>query len=207
MLNKNYLPTISKFKVDIDLKKLRDATDKLTEKFVDVKSANPQLCMNHEDLVKDVYDNFDQINLTTTNTVLPFTNNIRERLRRREEHLYNVPTDDYVDSYFESIIDQFSAPSSRIRITRLAPKKTIPFHVDYDVSYAVRCICPVYGGDNVVNLFKRNNKIEAYNLQDGNAYFLNVGLPHAVVNMSDKPRIAFMFSLDGTDDIQELINT
>jgi len=207
MLNKNYLPTISKFKVDIDLKKLRDATDKLTEKFVDVKSANPQLCMNHEDLVKDVYDNFDQINLTTTNTVLPFTNNIRERLRRREEHLYNVPTDDYVDSYFESIIDQFSAPSSRIRITRLAPKKTIPFHVDYDVSYAVRCISPVYGGDNVVNLFKRNNKIEAYNLQDGNAYFLNVGLPHAVVNMSDKPRIAFMFSLDGTDDIQELINT
>lgn len=207
MLNKNYLPTISKFKVDIDLKKLRAATDKLAEKFVDVKSANPQLCMNHEELVKDVYDNFDQINLTTANTVLPFTNNIRERLRRREEHLYNIPTDDYSGSYFESIIDQFSAPSSRIRITRLAPKKTIPFHVDYDVSYAVRCICPIYGGDNVVNLFKRNNKIEAYNLQDGDAYFLNVGLPHAVVNMSDKPRIAFMFSLDGTDDIQDLINT
>jgi len=30
---------------------------------------------------------------------------------------------------------------------------------------------------------------------------LNIGYPHAVVNMSDKPRIALMFSLDGTNDL------
>ena len=118
--------------------------------------------------------------------------------------MYNQPTEDYTGSVFEEIVTQLKAPASRVRITKLAPGKTIPFHVDYDVSYAVRCICPVYGGKNVINLFKRDGKLEAYNLEDGTANFLNIGYPHAVVNMSDQPRIALMFSLDGTDDLTTL---
>jgi len=203
-MNKKDLPTIADLGLEIDLERLRAETDKLAEKFVDVRTANPMLCMNHEELVKDVYDNFEQINLTTPSEILPHTTSIKERLRRKEEHLYNVPTEDYTGSYFEQIVTQCKAPASRIRITKLAPGKTIPWHVDYDVSYAVRCIVPVYGGSNVVNLFKRNGKLEAYNLKDGTANFLNIGYPHAVVNMSDKPRIALMFSLDGTDDIASL---
>ena len=203
-MKKQNLPTISNFNLNIDLDILRQKTEKLVEKFTDVRTANPMLCMNHEELVKDVYDNFEQINLTTPSEILPHTSSIKERLKRREEHLYNVPTEDYTDSIFEEIVTQCKAPASRIRITKLAAGKIIPFHVDYDVSYAVRCICPIYGGENVVNLFKRNNKIEAYNLEDGNAYFLNIGYPHAVVNMSNKPRIALMFSLDGTDDLEHI---
>lgn len=200
-MKKQDLPTIKNFNLDIDLTKLQNATDLLAEKFTDVRSANPMLCDNHMELVNQVYDNFEQINLTTPSEILPYTASIKERLKRKEEHLYNVPTEDYTGSYFEEIVTQLNAPASRIRITKLAPGKVIPFHVDYDVSYAVRCICPVYGDENVVNLFKRNDKIEAYNLENGNAYFLNIGYPHAVVNMSDKPRIALMFSLDGTDDL------
>lgn len=203
-MNKKSLPTIADLGLDVDLDKLRAETDKLAEKFVDVRTANPMLCMNHEELVQDVYDNFEQINLTTPSEILPHTASIKERLRRREEHLYNVPTEDYPGSYFEEIVTQCKAPASRIRITKLAPGKMIPWHVDYDVNYAVRCIVPVYGGSNVVNLFKRDGKLEAYNLTDGTANFLNIGYAHAVVNMSDKPRIALMFSLDGTDDISGL---
>ena len=203
-MNKKSLPTIADLGLDVNLDKLRAETDKLAEKFVDVRTANPMLCMNHEELVKDVYDNFEQINLTTPSEILPHTASIKERLRRREEHLYNVPTEDYPGSYFEEIVTQCKAPASRIRITKLAPGKMIPWHVDYDVNYAVRCIVPVYGGSNVVNLFKRDGKLEAYNLTDGTANFLNIGYAHAVVNMSDKPRIALMFSLDGTDDISSL---
>ena len=200
-MRKQDLPTIKNFNLNIDLNRLQKATDALAEKFVDVRTANPMLCMNHEELVGRVYDNFEQINLTTPSEILPYTSSIKERLKRKEEHLYNVPTKDYTGSYFEEIVTQLKAPASRIRITKLAPNKVIPFHVDYDVSYAVRCICPVYGDKNVVNLFRRNNKVEAYNLENGNAYFLNIGYPHAVVNMSDKPRIALMFSLDGTNDL------
>jgi hypothetical protein len=203
-MKKQDLPTIANLNLEIDLKALREATDTLAEQFVDVRTANPMLCDNHMELVADVYDNFEQINLTEPSEILPYTPSIKERLRRREEHLYNVPTENYTGSYFEKIVTQCKAPASRIRITKLAPGKMIPWHVDYDVSYAVRCICPVYGGKNVINLFKRDGKLEAYNLEDGTANFLNIGYAHAVVNMSDKPRIALMFSLDGTDDITSL---
>jgi len=203
-MKKQDLPTIANLNLNINLSKLRSEADKLAQKFVDVQTANPMLCDNHMDLVKDVYDNFEQINLTEPSKILPYTTSIKERLKRREEHLYNIPTEDYKNSYIQSIVEQCKSPASRIRITKLAPGKMIPFHVDYDVSYAVRCVCPIYGGNNVVNLFKRNNKLEAYNLDDGNAYFLNIGYPHAVVNMSDQPRIALMFSLDGQKDIEGL---
>ena len=203
-MNKKNLPSIHNYNLDINLKELQSACDKLAEKFVDVRTANPMLCDNHMELVSQVYDNFEQINLTTPSKILPHTTNIKERLRRREEHLYNIPTEDYTGSYFEKIITQLKAPASRIRITKLAAGKNIPFHVDYDVNYAVRCIVPIYGDKQIINLFKRDGKLEAYNLENGNAYFLNIGYPHAVVNMSSKPRIALMFSLDGTEDIAHL---
>lgn len=204
MKKKHQLPTIANLDLNIDLTRLRESCDRLAEKFIDVRSANPSLCDNHMELVSQVYDNFEQINLTQPSEILPYTDSIKERLRRKEEHLYNVPTPEYQDSYFQEIVSQLKAPASRIRITKLAPGKIIPFHVDYDVSYAVRCICPIYGGSNVVNLFKREGTLEAYNLEDGNAYFLNIAYPHAVVNMSDRPRIALMFSLDGQDDLDGL---
>ena len=204
-LSKHMLPTVADLKLDIDLNTLRESTDRLNNQFKDVESANPGLCDNHAELVKSVYDNFEQINLTMPSEVLPHTTSIKERLRRKEEHLYNVPTEEYTDSYFEKIVTQCNSPASRIRITKLAPGKMIPWHVDYDVSYGVRCIVPIYGNDNVINLFKRDDKIEAYALKDGTANFLNIGYKHAVINMSKTPRIALMFTLNGTKDIEKLL--
>ena len=203
-MKKAELPSIHNFNLNIDLAELKQATDTLAEKFVDVRTANPMLCDNHMELVASVYDNFEQINLTTPSEILPYTASIKERLRRREEHLYNIPTPEYTGSVFENIVTQLNAPASRVRITKLAPGKTIPFHVDYDVSYGVRCICPIYGDKNVINLFRRDGELEAYTLENGNAYFLNIGYAHAVVNMSSKPRIALMFTLDGTEDLENV---
>lgn len=203
-MKKQDLPTIAELPIKIDLESLQSATDRLAQKFVDVRSANPMLCDNHMELVKSVYDNFEQINLTTPSEILPYTASIKERLKRREEHLYNIPTKDYTGSIFEEIVTQCKAPASRIRITKLAPGKEIPFHVDYDVSYAVRCICPIYTTTAVINQFRRNGEIEEYVLEAGKAYFLNIGYPHAVFNRGVDPRIALMFSLDGTDDLDQI---
>ena len=203
-MKKHELPTIADYNLNIDLDRLRSECDKLAERFVDVRTANPMLCDNHMELVNQVYDNFEQINLTTPSEILPYTASIKERLKRKEEHLYNVPTPEFEGSYFQEIVSQLKAPASRVRITKLAPGKVIPFHVDYDVSYAVRCICPIYSDRNVINLFRRDDKLESYNLENGHAYFLNIAYPHAVVNMSDKPRIALMFSLDGQEDLLDL---
>jgi hypothetical protein len=204
MSKKNQLPTLANLNLNIDLTRLQAECDKLADSFVDVRTANPMLCDNHMELVKSVYDNFEQINLTLPSEILPYTSSIKERLRRKEEHLYNVPTPEYVGSYFEEIVTQCKSPASRVRITKLAAGKEIPFHVDYDTSYAVRCICPIYSDDLVINQWKRDGQIEEYNLEPGNAYFLNIAYPHAVLNRSDKPRIALMFSLTNQEDIANL---
>ena len=57
--------------------------------------------------MKSVYDNFEQINLTTMEVRYYYhTTSIKERLRRKEEHLYSVATEDYTGSYFEEIVNQ-----------------------------------------------------------------------------------------------------
>ena len=85
-MKKQDLPSIHNYQLDIDLQKLRASCDTLAEKFVDVRTANPMLCDNHMELVASVYDNFEQINLTTPSEILPYTASIKERLKRREEH-------------------------------------------------------------------------------------------------------------------------
>ena len=209
VLRKKYqLPTIAELpQIKINLQKLRLECDKFSHKFIDVRSANPQLCMNHEKLVKDVYNDFEQINLTELDgDPMPFTDNIKERIQRREETLYNKKTEDYINSYFIDIVSQFKAPAMRVRITKLAPQKEITFHIDYDPSYATRIIVPIYTNNNVVNLFKVRKNIEEYILEAGKAYFINGGFAHAVKNNSNSNRISLMFSLDGQNDLEIVPN-
>ncbi len=197
------LPTHGELKhINIDLIKLQAATDKLANEYVDVKTANKMLCDNHMALSKSVYDNFKQINLTELNgKELEYTDSIKERLRRGEEKLYNKPNDKLIGSYFEEIIDQFKCDKMRIRITKLDPHTDVPMHIDYDPTYATRVVIPVYTNKKVRNVFKvKGETVETY-LEAGKAYFFNTGFAHGVFNESDETRIAFMFSLDGQDDI------
>jgi hypothetical protein len=207
MERKKYqLPLIAELKhLSINLDKLQKECDNFAHKYVDVITANPQLCDNHMELVSNVYDNFHQINLTELNGEgMEYTSNIKERIRRKEEALYNKPTDDYLHSYFKEITDQFVEDKMRVRITKLDPGKKISWHIDYDPTYAVRIIIPIYTNNKVRNLFRvKKNEINLY-LEAGKAYFLNTGFAHAVYNNSDKPRIALMFSLNGQKDIENI---
>lgn len=194
---------LSQIKIDLNL--LRSETDRLANKYVDVRSANPELCDNHMDLVSKVYANFNQISLTGCGgESMPYSPDIKERIRRKEERLFNKPTADYSGSYFEKIISQFRAPAMRVRITKLKPETEIPFHIDYDPTYATRIVIPIYSDENVINEFKVKGQINRCYLEPGKAYFLNVGFPHAVFNRSSRDRIALMFSLDGQEDLSAL---
>ena len=209
VLRKKYqLPTVAQLThINIDLPRLQVECDKFASKFTDVISANPALCMNHAELVKNVYDNFEQINLTELNgELMEYTDNIKERIRRKEETLYNKETEDYKTSYFKEIIGQFKASAMRIRITKLAAGKTIPYHIDYDPSYATRIIIPIYTTSDVENWFIVKNEEVNHHLEAGKAYFLNTGFKHAVYNKGTEPRIALMFSLDGQDDLENISN-
>jgi hypothetical protein len=205
VLKRRQLPRIAQFDVDINLEKLQNECDKFASKFVDVQSANKDLCMNHSKIA-EIYKYFEEVPLTTSTKQFELTKNVRERILRREEMFWNQPTKDFENSYFKKITDQFIAPVTRVRLTKLPPKKDLLFHVDYDPSYAVRVVVPIYTNKHVKNLFRWNGKEENYFLEHGKAYFLNTGIEHAVVNESNEPRIALIFSLDGQADIQKFKN-
>jgi len=202
VLKRRNLPRIAQFDINIDIKKLQSECDKFAHNFVDVQSANKDLCMNHSKIAK-IYKYFEEVSLTTSTKQFEPTENTRERILRREEMFWNNPTENFVNSYFKEITDQFIAPVTRVRLTKLPPKKDLIFHVDYDPSYAVRVVVPIYTNNQVKNLFKWNGQEESYFLEEGKAYFLNTGIEHAVINESNEPRIALIFSLDGQEDIQE----
>lgn len=203
---KYQLPPVAELKaIKIDLEKLQAECDKFANKYVDVITANPALCDNHMELVKNVYDNFHQINLTELNgESMEYTDDVKERIRRKEEALYNKPTEDFLNSYFKEITDQFIENKMRVRITKLDPGKEISWHIDYDPTYAVRIIVPIYTNEGVRNLFRVKKEEIDVHLEAGKAYFLNTGFAHAVFNKSGESRIALMFSLDGQRDIEHL---
>jgi len=92
----------------------------------------------------------------------------------------------------------------RIRITKLDGHTDVPMHIDYDPTYATRVVIPVYTNPKVKNRFKVRGKEVETHLEAGKAYFFNTGFTHGVFNEGDEPRIAFMFSLDGQDDITDI---
>lgn len=201
-LNRRQLPRVAEFDVSIDIDKLQKECDTFASKFISVEEANPNLCMNHSKMAS-IYAYFEEVALTNSTKEFDPTDNIKERILRKEEMYWNDPTEDFKNSYFKYITDQFIAPVTRVRLTKLPPKKDLVYHIDYDPSYAVRVIVPIYTNELVKNKFKWNGQEESYYLEAGKAYFLNTGIEHAVVNDSDEPRIALIFSLNGQDDIQD----
>jgi hypothetical protein len=220
---KYQLPNIIELPYRFDIEKLRKELDNISNKFKGVLEANGTLCANNHKLVKEVYDHFEQINLTVfkdqpTEVSLDLcettynTNSAKRRLRRTDidssldERNYNYPTEDFTGSYFEEVIKTFKCPAIRVRLTKLKPGKELVPHIDYDPSYATRIIVPIYTNENVINQFWRKNEyFEQHLPANGSAFFLNTGVKHSVVNNGDTDRVALMFSLDGTEDINDYI--
>jgi hypothetical protein len=217
-LKKYDLPLIKELDhVKIDPQELKQYTSDLHDQFTDVKTTNKSLCAVHEKLVKDVYENFHQISLTTlrpdvsTDIKIDDTgsksNEVKDRLKKAKagtsinEHLYDYRTD-LIDERIDKILNQFKSKVSRVRLVKLDPNTSIPPHIDYDPSYATRIIVPVIAPKACVNVFWYKKEVKSFYLEEGKAYFLNTGFKHAVMNWSNEPRITFMLSLDGQDDIK-----
>ena len=232
---KYQLPTMWKFQSKkFDVERLRNEALKLANDYGNVMETNKALCSNNCDLVESVYKHFKQVNLTefdpnhkapdldecrelcdtagTGDHTLTRTQKYKLRTQRTDnldpaldERNYNVPTNNYTGSYFEEVVNSFKSDAIRVRLVRLDPGKTLSPHIDYDPTYAVRVIVPLFAEKDAVNYFWRRGKTESYHLDpDGSAYFLNIGLRHTVINSGNTPRISFMFSLKDQRDLQEI---
>ena len=219
------LPNYIKLPHKFDIEKLDKNLEKVIDHFQGVMEANKYLCANNHKLVASVYDHFEQINLTVFNGDISNdalvtleacesvykANSARARLRRDnvapelDERNYNLPTELYTGSYFEEVVNSFKSPAIRVRLTKLKPGKELNPHIDYDPSYAVRIIIPIRTNPGVINKFWRKAEYEELKLDSGCPYFLNTGVLHSVQNSGTEDRIALMFSLDGTEDINPYI--
>ena len=232
---KYQLPTMWKFQnKKFDIERLQKEALDLANDYGDVMQTNKALCSNNHELVMSVYKHFKQINLTEfdPNGQAPTVESceamgktagtgdesiskiakykLKSRLGKDldpalNEHNYNTPTDKYIGSYFQEVVESFKSDAIRVRLVRLDPGKTLTPHIDYDPTYAVRVIVPIFAEQEATNYFWRKGKEEAYHLEpDGSAYFLNIGFRHTVVNSGNTPRISLMFSLKNQSDLQEI---
>ena len=199
----------------------------LKDDFKSVFSANKDLAALHGDLAKSVYENFFQINLTdsvyeTNIDSLADSMNLHSvgiqnyRMKMRSvmeptsplnEATYTKKSDTYhpYSHILDKIISQFKGRTTRIRLVKLCAGTNISPHIDYDPSYSVRIIIPIISDNDCVNLFWYKNTVQTVSFEPGNAYFLNTGYKHAVVNLSKNDRYTLMISVDGTEDINHLI--
>ncbi len=219
---KHLLPPFYELKhlsASIDIKKLKEAYYLVKDSSVSVYDANNSLCKFHPKLAESVYGHFTQIPLTTqaartesltqvneateeTTSINSFRRNLKLLSSPEyDEHTFTKETSVSKNSYFNFLKSLFASTPTRSRITILESSKKIPYHIDYDPSYAVRIIIPIITNKDVKNLFSvRNKEVETY-LEEGKAYFLNTGVPHAVVNDSTESRVALMYSIQGTKDL------
>lgn len=206
---------------DIQCQQLKDTVLRLQDEFKTITEANMGLVALHSELVKHISDSVYEINLTdslvnlsvNSNTDNSKTDTYRKKIGYStsnsilNEHTYTEKTKVYSDNsiLFDSILSKFKGNPTRIRITKLAAGKSITPHIDYDPSYSVRIIIPIIGDEHCINLFWVKNKVESVILKPGTAYFLNTGYKHSVVNLSTTDRYALMISVNGSDDIKDLI--
>ena len=215
------------------LRELVECITQLQSEFKTPIEVNKKLCSVHNELTHTSYKNFYQISLTDTsadNQEVTFEelDKINEDLTagsmidsyRRKQQLsteennpmnettFTVKTEVYkrYETLFNTVLNKFKGTPTRMRLVKLEAGASITPHIDYDPSYSVRVIIPIMAEPECVNLFWVKNKVEAVNFTPGNAYFLNTGFKHAVINYSNKDRYTFMISLKDTKDIDHLLN-
>jgi hypothetical protein len=214
------------------LSQLQTCVRELESEFKSALEVNKKLCGVHYELTSEVYKNFFQISLT--DSALPNEEVTIDELEMiakdfhkdgkikgmRQKKLLSIDensihneatfvhkTDTYkrYATVFDKLLAKFKGVPTRIRLVKLEAGHSITPHIDYDPSYAVRIIIPVFAEPECVNLFWVKNKLESATLIPGKAYFLNTGYKHAVMNFSKYDRYTFMISINGIEDINHLI--
>ena len=139
-----------------------------------------------------------------------FVHKLRNSTRRalnpeHREYSYHEPTARFRGSYFEQVTKAFQARAIRVRLVRMDPPHILPPHRDFDPAYAVRVIVPIFAPESARNYVWVRGEEHSYHLRaDGSAYFLNIGLPHAVIHTAPQPRIVLCFSLADQQDLAEI---
>lgn len=109
------------------------------------------------------------------------------------ESNFNIVKPEYkeVIDYLESELGKVY----RVRLTKLLPGTTIPWHKDETPNEYMRLIIPVITNDECINGFRLDGEYEyEYLPATGGAYWFNGKIDHNVINGSTKPRYAVVLT-------------
>ena len=124
---------------------------------------------------------------------------------QHNEYNYHEPTPAYQGTYFEQVANSFQARAIRVRLVRMDAPYVLPPHRDFDPTYAVRVIIPIFADPTATNYVWQQGQEHTYHLEaDGSAYFLNIGQSHAVIHTGRTPRIVLCISLVDQQDLAEI---
>ena len=108
--------------------------------------------------------------------------------------------------YFAEVLSRFECPLQSVRLLRLAPNAVIKQHTDHSLSLEdgeLRMHVPVQTNSGVE--FILNDK--RLTLQEGETWYLNVNLPHSLVNRGSAHRVHLIADCTVNAWLRELIDT
>ena len=106
---------------------------------------------------------------------------------------FNIVKPEYqkVIDYLESKLGKVY----RVRLTKLLPGTTIPWHKDETPNEYMRLIIPIITDDECVNGFRKDGEYEYKHFPaDGNVWWLNGKIDHNVINGSQNARYAVVLT-------------
>lgn len=106
---------------------------------------------------------------------------------------FNIVKPEYqkVIDYLESQLGKVY----RVRLTKLLPGTTIPWHKDETPNEYMRLIIPIITDDECINGFRKDGEYEYKHFPaDGNVWWLNGKIDHNVINGSQNARYAVVLT-------------
>jgi quercetin dioxygenase-like cupin family protein len=100
-------------------------------------------------------------------------------------------------NFFQSILSQFKAPITRVRILELKPGGIIPPHVDYPYSYGIKLHAYLETNNDVwCEVAGERFQIPA----NGKFVWMDISKPHSVINLGNTSRYTLCVNLNPISD-------
>jgi len=126
---------------------------------------------------------------------------------RLDERHYNKIKDWVKGTYLEEVITSFKAETTRARIAIMDPGAYVAEHIDYNTDYSVRFHIPITTNDKCGFYCVDKSGEKVYQtMEPGSCWFLNQGMRHSAWNKGPTTRSHIIISLQGQQDLDEIIS-
>lgn len=126
---------------------------------------------------------------------------------RLDERHYNKIKDWVKGTYLEEVITSFKAETTRARIAIMDPGAYVAEHIDYNTDYSVRFHIPITTNEDCGFYCVGKSGEKVYQtMEPGSCWFLNQGMRHSAWNKGPTTRSHIIISLQGQQDLDEIIN-